>query len=269
MTKRPFSTKVLTVFLLAALLAACSPQASISPPSPQLDVSASMRSTTFVPNPGIADAAILFRTLSAAGTLFFEQQQVVFPLPSRTEVHPWFSRLLGTSPSDSAKPSPPASVRLQFVGANPNTQVVGKGQLPGIVNYFLGNDPAKWKTDVPTFGSIGYEGLYPGIDLVYDGGASVLKGTYLVAPGANPSIIRWRYEGAPKVELSNGELLIGADETGKNPLLIERKPAAWQTVALIFVSATGQQPCGIMSTWQFQPCHFWWLTKGGRPKRRS
>jgi hypothetical protein len=39
--------------------------------------------------------------------------------------------------------------------------------------------------------------------------------------------------------------------------------------ALIFVSATGQQPCGIMSTWQFQPCHFWWLTKGGRPKRRS
>ena len=39
--------------------------------------------------------------------------------------------------------------------------------------------------------------------------------------------------------------------------------------ALIFVSATGQQQCGIMSTWQFQPCHFWWLTKGGRPKRRS
>jgi len=71
--------------------------------------------------------------------------------------------------------------------------------------------------------------------LLYDGSDGVLKGTYVVVPGANPGEIRWRYEGASSVELSEGELLIsitGTDETV--PVahrLIERKPVAWQTVA--------------------------------------
>jgi len=265
MNERPPLTAILTVFLLAALLAACSPTEGVSSPSTNRALDpARTRYTIFVPNPELAEGAIRFRTLGATSTLFFEPQAVVFPLPASTEVHPWFSRLLGTSPSDPAKPTQPSMVRLQFIGANPDTQVVGQEQLPGIVNYFLGNDPDQWRTRVPTFGSVAYKGLYPGVDLVYNGDDGVLKGTFLVAPGANPSSIRWRYEraplarrpqerhsmrcqtprhgrscaahdearsDAPKVELSNGELLIGADENGKNPLLIERKPVAWQTVA--------------------------------------
>ena len=219
MNERSLSTKVSIVILLAALLAACSSRASDLPPrsSSQLDVSASAPSAAFVPNPGIGDGAILFRTLSAAGTLFFEQQQVVFQRPSCAEAHSWFNRLMETSPADRARPAPPTYVRLQFVGANPDTQVVGQEQLPGIVNYFLGDDPARWQTDVPTFGSLAYQGLYPGIDLVYNGGADALKGTFLVAPGANPGFICWRYDGVSRVDLSEGELLIGADESGKNP----------------------------------------------------
>ena len=232
MNESLLTTKVFPVFLLAVLLAACSPQESFSPPgsSSQLDVFASTQSATFVPNPGIADAAVLFRTLGAAGTLFFEQQQVVFHLPAPIEAHKWFSHLMGTSPSDPEKPTQPSSVCLQFVGANPYTQVVGQEQLPGIVNYFLGDDPAKWQTDVPTFNSLAYEGLYPGIDLIYNRDPGMLKGTFLVASGANPDVIRWRYEGVSRVELSKRELLIGADEGGKNPLFVERSPVAWQTV---------------------------------------
>jgi len=232
MNDSPFRTKVLIVFLLSALLAASSTRAGHSPlgSTPQPDVSASTQSAVFVPNPGIGDAAILFRTLSASGSLFFERQQVAFQPPSCTEAPLWFSRLTETSPSGPATSAPPSFVRLHFLGANPNTQVVGQEQLPGIVNYFLGDDPAKWRTDVPTFGRLTYEGLYPGIDLVYNGGAGVLKGTFLVAPGANPGLIGWFYEGASRVELSQGELLIGADESGQNPLFVERRPVAWQTV---------------------------------------
>ncbi len=233
MNERSLSAKVSIVVLLAALLAAGSSRASDRPPlsSSRLDVSASAPSAAFVPNPGIGDGAILFRTLSAVGTLFFEQQQVVFQMPSCTETHLWFNRLMETSPSDRAKSAPPSYVRLQFVGANPDTQVVGQEPLPGIVNYFLGDDPAGWRTGVPTFGRLAYEEVFPGIDLVYNGGAAALKGTFLVAPGANPGVIRWRYEGVSRVGLSKGELLIGADEAGENPLFIERRPVAWQTVA--------------------------------------
>ena len=122
-------------------------------------------------------------------------------------------------------------LHLRFEGANPDTQVVGKDHLAGIVNYFIGNDPANWRTSVPTYGSIVYEQLYPGIDLLYSGSEGTLKGTYVVDSGANPGDIRWRYDGASKVELSKGELLIRAGETGDAPPLVERKPIAWQVVA--------------------------------------
>jgi len=63
-------------------------------------------------------------------------------------------------------------------------------QGPGIVNYFIGNDPANWHANIPTYGNIFYERLYPGIDLLYIGNEGILKGTYVVAPGANPGDIR-------------------------------------------------------------------------------
>jgi hypothetical protein len=36
------------------------------------------------------------------------------------------------------------------VGANPAPKVTGFDELPGKANYFIGNDPKKWRTDVPT-----------------------------------------------------------------------------------------------------------------------
>ena len=44
--------------------------------------------------------------------------------------------------------------------------------------------------------ALSIEQLYPGIDLRYDGAQSTLKGTYTLAPQADPSRIRWHYEGA-------------------------------------------------------------------------
>jgi len=184
-----------------------------------------------VPNPGLANPAVLFRTLGAASTLFFGHYEILFPLPCSSQARALFGDLLEAGTSDSAPPTEPAVLRLQFVGADPDTQVVGEEQLPGIVNYFLGDDPANWRTNVPTYGSIVYEHLYPGIDLLYNGSDGALKGTYVVAPGANPGDIRWRYEGASEVKLSAGELRIGAGEAGEYPLLVERRPVAWQTVA--------------------------------------
>jgi hypothetical protein len=43
-------------------------------------------------------------------------------------------------------------VRMKLVGANPDAKVEGVEQLPGKVNYFIGNDPKKWCTNSPTYG---------------------------------------------------------------------------------------------------------------------
>src|SRR3989442_1607683 len=60
-------------------------------------------------------------------------------------------------------------LRMSFPGADPNPRVLGEEELPGKANYFIGNDPEKWHTNVPTYARVRYQHLYRGIDLVYYG----------------------------------------------------------------------------------------------------
>jgi hypothetical protein len=83
-------------------------------------------------------------------------------------------------------------LRMKIVNANQDAAVTGADELPGKVNYFLGNDPAKWHTSVPTYAKVRYAGIYPGIDLVYYGNPSAggqLEYDFVVAPGADPGVI--------------------------------------------------------------------------------
>ena len=80
-------------------------------------------------------------------------------------------------------------LRLELVGANHAAKVAGLDELPGKSNYFIGNDPAKWRTNVPTYGKVKYESIYPGIDLIYYGGQGRLEYDFVVSPGANPKAI--------------------------------------------------------------------------------
>jgi hypothetical protein len=48
-------------------------------------------------------------------------------------------------------------VRLKLVGANAHAEITGVDRLHGIVNYFIGIDPTKWHTNIPTFARIEYK----------------------------------------------------------------------------------------------------------------
>src|SRR2546430_466500 len=78
---------------------------------------------------------------------------------------------------------------MKLVGANQAANVTALDELPGKTNYFVGNDPKKWRTDVPTYGKGKYEGIYPGVDLVYYGNQRQLEYDFVVAPGADPKAI--------------------------------------------------------------------------------
>jgi hypothetical protein len=92
--------------------------------------------------------------------------------------------------TDLAPRTTNAVLRLRLVGANASAAVVGAEELPGRANYFLGNDPRKWRTNVPTYARVKYQSVYPGIDLVYYGSQSgQLEYDFVVAPGADPRAI--------------------------------------------------------------------------------
>src|SRR2546426_2956094 len=81
-------------------------------------------------------------------------------------------------------------VRMNLVGGNPTPRVEGLDELPGKANYFIGNDPKKWRTNVPTYARVKVRDVYPGVDVVDYGNQQQLEHDFMVAPGADPDSIR-------------------------------------------------------------------------------
>src|SRR5712692_1564374 len=79
---------------------------------------------------------------------------------------------------------------LKLGGANVGARAVALDPLPGKRNYLLGNDPAKWRTDVPTYARVRYDDIYPGISIAYYGRNDRLEYDFEIAPGADPHAIK-------------------------------------------------------------------------------
>ena len=52
---------------------------------------------------------------------------------------------------DAAHSDQSAVLRMNLVGANRGARVAGQDELEAKVNYFIGNDPAKWRANIPTY----------------------------------------------------------------------------------------------------------------------
>jgi len=96
--------------------------------------------------------------------------------------------------------------------------VTGLAELPGKSNYFIGNDPKKWRTNVPNYAKVKYENVYPGVDLVYYGNQRQLEYDFVVQPGADPKPIKLGFTGDVKRKQAaalrvdgNGDLVVGTN----------------------------------------------------------
>jgi len=118
--------------------------------------------------------------------------------------------------------------RMRFLDANPQARLAGTNQMPGLVNYLIGNDPVQWRTGVPTYASVRVQDLYPGIDAIYYGNNQQLEYDFVVAPGADAGLIRLRFDGVNRLSINpTGELVIklGTDE------IRQPAPELYQVVA--------------------------------------
>lgn len=119
------------------------------------------------------------------------------------------------------------AVRMTFENASGNTVLSGRQPHLFHLNFIQGNDPARWKSHVPVYRNIFYEGLYAGIDMgVFQGNGNGLKYEFYVAAGADPSRISMSYEGAEKLYLRNGNLHV---RTSVNSW-VESQPYAYQRI---------------------------------------
>jgi len=154
----------------------------------------------FEPNQGQADGSVKFVSRGSGYSLYLNSTGAVLAMRTASQ------EKSGSVPGVE-------SVRMTLVGANPKAVVAGSERLPGISNYFIGNDPSKWHTGIPQFAGVRYQGVYSGIDLVFYGSQGHLEYDFKVAPGADPAQAEMQFDGG-KVELSGGDLVLkgsGAD----------------------------------------------------------
>lgn len=188
---------------------------------------------SFEVNEGQTDAQVQFFTRGKGHALYLTPTAAVLTLQTRDAN---VERGADPARQPGGSPAPAHSmVRMSFTGADPQAKVVGLDRLPGIVNYFIGADPAQWRTNIPTYQKVAYHNLYPGIDVVYYGNQGRLEYDLIVAPGADPTQIRLAFEGAEQLVVDQeGDLVLTVPHasteraTGPVPMIHLQKPVVYQ-----------------------------------------
>src|SRR5208282_332974 len=142
----------------------------------------------FEPNQGQTAPQVKFMARGAGYGLFLTADEAVLKLQQPVPA----PRTATSVPS----PKPASVIRMKLEGANPFAQVSGASPLPGKSNYFIGNDRSKWRQNIPQFGRVQYQAVYPGVDLVYYGDQGQLEYDFRVAPGSDPNQIALSFAGA-------------------------------------------------------------------------
>jgi hypothetical protein len=98
-------------------------------------------------------------------------------------------------------------MRLTFPGGRASG-VSGRSKLAGVVNSYVG-DRSRWRSGVATYRRAVYEAMWPGIDVAFHGDRAKLEYDFVVAPGADPSVIRIASPGARRARIArSGDLLV-------------------------------------------------------------
>ena len=164
----------------------------------------------FEPNQGQTTVSAPFLVRERDGVVYLQPEGLLFKLPYRdSETSKIFAD----------------TVSLRFQGANENARMAGREILAGKSNYLIGNDPSRWRKDIPHYAGVHTEDVYPAISADFYGTEGSLEYDFLIAPGADPLWIRLRFEGAHSIQLNGaGDLILhlrGGD-------LIQRRPVGYQ-----------------------------------------
>lgn len=156
---RPLSLLLAAITLSAPILTAA------PPPRPELLPDSAIHArlpVAFEPNVGQAPQGVEFVSRASGFALSLHGGSLTLNLPATAAGSP------GPAPT-------PESTRLRIAlagTAQPGIPSPGN-RLPGVVHDLRGNDPANWHSDIPTFDSVHYSQVFPGVDLAYHGSSTM------------------------------------------------------------------------------------------------
>lgn len=178
----------------------------------------------FVQNKGQFPDQVRYAADLVQGKLFLEDNTLTYNFADLNDFHDRYFH------GDQGKDKPITvnfhAFKAKFVGAQPKPIIQPGQKQSEYHNYYLGNDPNHWASEVPLFGALHWKSLYPGIDMAFFGQEKALKYEFYVAPGADPNQIQIAYEGLAGIKTENGNLHL---MTSLNTI-IEQKPYVYQEI---------------------------------------
>ncbi len=120
-----------------------------------------------------------------------------------------------------------AAVRMRPVGANASISAAPLDEQTSKSNYFIGNVPERWRTDIPNYSKVRYANVYPGVDLIYYGNQRQLEYDFVVKPGADVGAVGLQFDGPAQPLLERSGDLIMHTDSGD---LRWCKPVAYQEI---------------------------------------
>ena len=187
----------------------------------------------FIENKGQVDKVVRFYEKSSDHATFFTKDGVYLSLGriKKNNVGQGFSPALsnpkGLPYEINENETTSQLIKLSLLNANKNPEMVAEDLQEGKVNYFIGKDPKKWKINIPTFKTVLYKEVYKGIDIKFYGNNCQLEYDIVVKPGADPSVVKFAYEGVKSLRVTeSGDLEISLAD-GK---ITQKKPIVYQEI---------------------------------------
>lgn len=116
-------------------------------------------------------------------------------------------------------------VEVEFIGARADRVAVPGNALTGTANYFVGSDPAAWRTGISLFRRVTYRQIYEGIHVQFHSRGRQVEYDFVVEPGGDPANIEVAFRPAQAIELGkSGDLTIFTHQW----VLRQPRPLAWQ-----------------------------------------
>ncbi len=180
--------------------------------------------TEFIENKGQWGEWVKYKAKTIAGEMFLENdgfRYILSDAANTEKVDSFHHGLL------SEKPKLKFHVyKMTMEGAN-TPQIKGVKQQSNYYNYFMGNDPKRWKGDVHPYLGLEYNNVYKGIDMHVSSEGTALVYEFFVQPGGNVNDIRLRFDGQERMYINEKGNLVIATSVGE---VKEMKPYVYQYI---------------------------------------
>lgn len=170
----------------------------------------------FIENKGQWDKEIKFIAHIPGGVLQIRQEGLHYIFVDNNALY----EMKHSKQTNEIKPLKAHGLDVIFENSNPDFTVGASNIIAETQNYFYGNDPKNWATNVKSYGEIWLKNIYKGIDLRLYSTENALKYEFVVAPNVSAEQIKMQYEGADEILLENSNLNVKTSLAN----IIEMKP---------------------------------------------